>query len=513
MEENAHTRNSGGTAMENHDTFGSAKLPSEQLEPNLKYILNLFQGDDTLRHRFITNKGKQEHKFCIIYADGMVDSKLMSDNIVRPLMQYKFPENCNDLVGTVQESVISVNSAERTQDVEKIVQAIVYGDSALLLDGSADVLILDTKGWSKRAIEEPESERVLRGPREGFNEALLENISMIRRRLRTPDLKLNMLTFGRRTRTKACLCYLDSLVDKRVLEALKSRLSKIDIDGTLDTQYIAELVRDKPYAGIDTVGSTERPDVAVAKMLEGRIVLILDGSPQVMTVPFLLIEAFQSDEDYYLSYLFSSIGRILRIFAFYVSISLPSLYIAAVTYHPEILPFPLLVSIAQARQGVPFPTILELVMMLIVFELLRESGGRMPGNMGQTLSIVGALVIGQAAVEAKIVSAPIIIIVATTGITGLMNQKIKGFDIAARFLMLATTSVLGLYGFLFANVALLALLYQTDSFGVPILGRMRLTKIQGYKDTYMRAPWWLMLKRPKELTKNVTRQKRSGAAK
>jgi hypothetical protein len=286
MEENAHTRNSGGTAMENHDTFGSAKLPSEQLEPNLKYILNLFQGDDTLRHRFITNKGKQEHKFCIIYADGMVDSKLMSDNIVRPLMQYKFPENCNDLVGTVQESVISVNSAERTQDVEKIVQAIVYGDSALLLDGSADVLILDTKGWSKRAIEEPESERVLRGPREGFNEALLENISMIRRRLRTPDLKLNMLTFGRRTRTKACLCYLDSLVDKRVLEALKSRLSKIDIDGTLDTQYIAELVRDKPYAGIDTVGSTERPDVAVAKMLEGRIVLILDGSPQVMTVPY-----------------------------------------------------------------------------------------------------------------------------------------------------------------------------------------------------------------------------------
>jgi spore germination protein KA len=499
--------------MENHDAFGSAKLPSEQLESNLKYVFNLFQGDDTLRKREITNTGKQGYKFCLIYADGMVDSKLMSDNIVRPLMRYQFPEDCSDLVDMVQTSVVCANSAERTQEVEKIVQAIVYGDTVLLIDGSADVLILDTKGWAKRSVEEPESERVLRGPREGFNESLLVNISMIRRRLRTPDLKLNMLTFGRRTRTKACLCYLDSLVDKHVLEDLKKRLSKIDIDGTLDTQYISELIRDKPYAGIDTIGSTERPDVVAAKMLEGRIALILDGSPQVMTVPFLLIEAFQSDEDYYLSYLFSSIGRILRIFAFYVSISLPSVYIAAVTYHPEILPAPLLISIAQARQGVPFPTILELVMMLIVFELLRESGGRMPGNMGQTLSIVGALVIGQAAVEAKIVSAPIIIIVATTGITGLMNQKIKGFDIASRFLMLAMSSVLGLYGFLFANIALLSLLYQTDSFGVPIMGRMRMTKLQDYKDTYIRAPWWLMLKRPKGLTKNVTRQKRSDAAK
>ena len=499
--------------MENHDEFGSAKLPSEQLESNLKYITNLFQGDDTLQQRMVANTGKQGLEFCLIYADGMINNKLMNDDIVRPLMEYQFPEECGDLMGLLQTRVICSNSVERTAEVEKIVQAIVYGDTVLLTDGSPDVLLLNTKGWVTRSITEPESERVLRGPREGFNESLLVNISLLRRKLRTPDLKINMLTFGRKTRTKACLCYLDSVVNKNVLEDLKKRLAAIDIDGTLDTQYIAELIRDKPYAGIDTVGSTERPDVAVAKMLEGRIALILDGTPQVITVPYLFIESFQSDEDYYLSYVYASINRVLRLCAFYISVTLPSVYVSAVSYHPEILPAPLLVSISQARQGVPFPTLLEMLMMLIVFELLRESGGRMPGTMGQTLSIVGALVIGQAAVQAKIVSAPIIIIVATTGITGLMNQKIKGFAITLRFVMLLASSLLGLYGFLFANMAMFALLYQTDSFGVPIMTKSRMMKLQDFKDTFIRAPWWLMLKRPKELTRNTTRQKRSGAAK
>lgn len=499
--------------MENHDGFGGAKLPSEKLESNIKYISGLFQGDDTLQIRRIANTVQQGLEFCLIYADGMINNKLMNDDIVRPLMEYRFPEDCGDLIGLLQCRVVCSNSVERSAEVEKIVQAIVYGDTVLLVDGSADVLLLNTKGWTTRSIAEPESERVLRGPREGFNESLLTNISMIRRKLRTPDLKLNLLSFGRRTRTTACLCYLDSVVDKNVLENLKKRLAAIDIDGTLDTEYIAELIRDKPYAGIDTIGSTERPDVTVAKMLEGRVALILDGTPQVITVPYLFVESFQSDEDYYISYLFASIGRILRLLAFYVSITLPSIYVAAVTFHPEILPSSLLISISQARQGVPFPTILEMLLMLIVFELLRESGARMPGIMGQTLSIVGALVVGQAAVQAKIVSAPIIIIVAFVGITGLMNPKIKGFTVTLRFIMLAFSSTLGLYGFLFANMALLALLYQTDSFGIPIMSNNSTRTFQDFKDTYIRAPWWAMLKRPRGLSGNKTRQKRSGAAK
>jgi spore germination protein KA len=499
--------------VENHDDFGGAKLPSEKLEANIRYIRTIFEGDDTLQIRRISNTSGNGMGFCLIYADGMINNKLMNDDVVRPLMEYRFPEEYGDLIGLLESRVVCSNSTERTAEMEKIVQAIVYGDTVLLVDGSTDVLLLNTKGWSTRSITEPESERVLRGPREGFNESLLMNISMLRRKLRTPDLKLNLLSFGRRTRTKACLCYLDSLVDKNVLENLKKRLAAIDIDGTIDTQYIAELIRDKPYAGIDTVGSTERPDVVTAKLLEGRIALILDGTPQVITVPYLFIESFQSDEDYYLNYVFASIGRMLRILSFYVSITLPAVYVAAVAFHSEILPAPLLISISQARQGVPFPTIVETFAMLIIFELLREAGVRMPGVMGQMLGVLGALVVGQAAVQAKLVSAPIIIVVAIAGITGMMNQKIKGFTIVVRVLMLVLTSMLGLYGFLFANLALLALLYQTDSFGVPIMSNNSSRKFQDFKDSFIRAPWWFMLKRPKGLSRNETRQKRSGASK
>lgn len=499
--------------MENHDGFGGAKLPSEKLESNLRYISGLFENDDTLQKRRITNTSQEGLNFCLIYADGMIDNKLMNDDIVRPLMEYSFPEEKGDLAALLQNQVIFSNSVERTSEVEKVVQAIVYGDTVLLVDGCEDALLLDTKGWTTRAIEEPESERVLRGPREGFNESLLVNISMLRRKLRTPDLKLHMMTFGRRTRTRACICYLDSVVKKSVLREVERRLSEIDIDGTLDTEYLDELIRDRKYACVDTIGSTERPDVVAAKLLEGRVAVILDGTPQALTMPFLFIEGFQSDEDYYLNYFFSSMGRMLRIVAFYISVTLPAIYVALVSYHPEILPTSLLISITQARQGVPLPTVLEMVFMLVVFEMLRESGARMPGIMGQTLSIVGALVIGQAAVQAKIVSAPIIIIVALAGITGLMNPKIKGFTIIVRFLMLISATILGLYGFLFANVGLLVHLYSIESFGVPIMSASARGLKYDRKDTLIRAPWWKMIHRPDNLSENQIRQKRGDAGK
>ena len=497
--------------MEKHDGFGGAKLPSEKLESNVKYIGDLFENDDTLQIRRIANTSRQGMEFCLIYADGMINNKLMNDDVVRPLMEYRFPQENGDLMGLLQSRVVCSNSVERTPEVEKLVQAVVYGDTVLLADGCADALLLNTKGWTTRASSEPESERVLRGPREGFNESLLVNISMLRRKLRTPDLKLKMMTFGRRTRTRACVCYLDTLVKKPVLKEVERRLGEIDIDGTLDTEYLSELIRDKPYTCVDTIGTTERPDVVAAKLLEGRIAVILDGTPQVMTMPFLFIESFQSDEDYYLSFFFASMGRMLRIAAFYISATLPAAYVAFVTFHPEILPTSLLISITQARQGVPLPTVVEMVFMLLVFEMLRESGARMPGIMGQTLSIVGALVIGQAAVQAKIVSAPIIIVVALAGITGLMNPKIKGFTIIVRFLMLLCATVLGLYGFLFANMALLVHLYDVESFGTPIMGSRAHRAKPDRKDTVVRAPWWKMIRRPANLSDNRIRQKRGGA--
>lgn len=499
--------------MSNHDNFGGAKLPSNQLETNIKYISDIFAPDDTLQFRYLSSSSDSKLRFCLIFADGMINNKLMNDDIVCPLMNYKFPDKTDDLMELIVQNVILSNSVAKTADVDKIVQAIVYGDTVLLADGSSDVLVLNTKGWSTRSIAEPESERVLRGPREGFTESLLMNISMVRRKLRTPDLKFRYLTFGRRSRTNACICYLDSLANKKVLAELEERLGKIDIDGTLDSNYIAELIKEKPFSPLETAGNSERPDVIAANLLEGRIALFVDGSPVVLTVPHLFIEYFQSDEDYYINYVFASIGRILRLFSFFISISLPAVYLALVTYHQEMLPTPLLLSVSAARQNVPFPTALEMLIMLVTFEMLRETGARMPGIMGQALSIVGALVIGQAAVEAKIVSAPIIIIVSLTAITGLMVPRIKGYVIMQRFFLMGFASIMGLYGYLLGILAMLAQLYGTYSFGVPIMPNVYSNEFQDYKDAYVRIAWIKMRKRPSVLTSNMIRQKTKGNSK
>lgn len=498
--------------MDTSNSFAGAKLPSDRLEQNIHYFRDLFTGDDTLVFRELeNNRGEQNLKFCLIYTDGMVNGRLINQDVIHPLLEFHFERDEKaSLIDTVQLQAMFANDAKKTDEVEELIQGIVYGDTILLIEGCPQALILNTKGFMLRSIAEPESERVIRGPREGFNESILTNLSMLRRKIRTQDLKFRYLTFGRRTKTKACICYLDSVVNHNVLTELERRLEKIDIDGILDSNYITENIKDASYSAVKTVGSTERPDVVAAKLLEGRVALFVDGTPVVLTVPHLFIEHFQSDEDYYINYIFSSVGRFLRVLSFVLSLCLPAGYVAMVTFHQEMLPTPLLMSIFTSRQGVPFPTAMEVILMLIVFEMLRESGSRMPGIMGQTLSIVGALVIGQAAVDAKIVSAPVVIVVALAGICGLMVARLKGYIIVHRFFLLACACLLGLYGLLLGLLVLLAGLFGMTSFGIPVMPDVYTRSAQNYKDIYIRAPWWTMIKRPRFLTDNRVRQSGGG---
>jgi spore germination protein KA len=479
---------------------------SKTIEENIKIIKSIFENDQTLIVRKVQNPEEPYPEFCVIYVDGMVNNIIVNEDVIKPLIKYKPDRMEKTTIDLIANQVTFSNSVDKTSDIDTIIQGIVYGDTILLIDGYAEALILNTKGWVTRSISEPDGEKVLKGPREGFNESILMNLSLVRRKIRTPDLKMEFKTFGTRTNTKACICYLDSLVDKKVLNELKKRLDSFTIDGTLDSNYLCEFIKDSPCSPIKTIGSTERPDVVAGKLLEGRIALFLDGSPVVLTLPFLFIEYFQSDEDYYLNYFFTSIGRILRIVAFFITTSLPAIYVSLVTFHQEMLPTPLLVSISAARKGVPFPTSLEMILMLVAFEMLRESGARMPGMMGQTLSIVGALVIGQAAVEAKIFSAPIIIIVAFTGITGLMVPRSKSIDIILRFVLIFLSSLLGLYGYMFGILAFLIHVLQIESFGVAIMNSAYADTLQDSKDIFIRAPWWMMKKRPKYLSQNEVRE-------
>lgn len=410
---------------------------------------------------------------------------------------------------TLSREIILVNEVTKSGNINRIIESVTYGDTILLVEGEPQALILNSKSFQLRNITEPASEQILSGPREGFNESILVNLSQIHRRIRSNDLKIKYYTFGRRTNTKACICYIDSLVNKEILDELYRRLDKIDIDGVLDSNYIVEIIKDAKWSPFRTVGMTERPDNVVGNLLEGKVALLVDGSPVAITVPFLFIENFQSNEDYYMNYIYTSFERMLRLVGFFIAIVTPAFYIAVVAFHHEMLPTQLFFTIQAERRNVPFPAALEAFLLLIVFDVVKEAGIRMPLNMGQALSIVGALVIGQAAVDAKLVAAPMIIVVALTAITSLLVPKLNAAAIILRYLLIIFAASFGFFGLIFGLSLIFVHLLSISSFGVPYMTPVdRLsTQAQELKDIIVRVPWCKMKQRP-SIAADKTRSKK-----
>ncbi len=440
----------------------------------------------------------------LVYMDGMVNNEIINDSVVRPLVTVDAKYSGGERAEFVREQILFANDANRADNVADMLRAVLYGDTLLVIDGTATALALNTKGWRTRGISEPEDERVLQGPREGFDEAAMFNVAMIRRKLLTPDFCVEMARVGRRTDTLVFICYLGSLVDKRVLKELKKRMSAIDIDGVLDVNYIAEQVRDHRRSFFKTTGTTERPDIVAARLLEGRVAVVVDGTPVVLTVPYLFSENFQSDEDYYLNYLVSSVGRVLRYVCFFIAVSVPAVFVALTTYHQQLLPTTFALSIAQLRGGVPLSSVAESLILILVFEILKETGVRMPQSLGHALSIVGGLVVGQAAVEARIISAPMLIIVALSGIAGLMVPRLKGVVFYLRIALVLSVAVAGLYGYLALASIFVTRVFSLKSFGVDYTVSLENPVAQNLKDAFWRAPWTVMRRRP-AFNKNIIR--------
>ncbi len=457
----------------------------------------MFKNDATVVYRRFQNQNGAELRYCAIFIDGMVDRELVNEAIIGPVINHVWAKKSGHPLDILQTQVIPANNVKKNADVKQLTEALNHGDTVLLLDGVAEALVISSQGWQTRAITEPEREKALRGSREGFTESLPINLSLVRRKLNTQhQLKFEFKVLGSRVHTRACLCYIEGLANPAILAELEQRLNGIDLDGVLDTGYIVEFIKDAPLSPFKTVGNTERPDVVAGKLLEGRIALLLDGSPVALTLPHIFIEHFQANDDYYLNFFFASISRGIRIAAFIFAISVPALYLALTTFHQEMLPTPLLLSISAARQGVAFPTIFELLILGLAFEILREAGVRMPMIIGQALSIVGALIIGQAAVEARIVSAPMVIVAGLTAVTGLMIPSLSGAVIILRFVLVIMATLIGFYGYLFGMVGLLIHLFSIHSFGVPYMASLYSLNFQDIKDTVFRAPWWYMEYRP-----------------
>ncbi len=479
---------------------------SGELEQDISLFKEIFKKDSVLRIKRISARKELPLDCALIYLDGMIDSNQLHEAVIRPLLVMNVTNSSQTVAEYIERQVLFARDIKRKNNVAEILEGVLYGEALLLINGSNEALNIDAKGWRTRGISEPQDERVLQGPREGFDEAALLNLAMLRRKLQTPDLCTEMIRVGRRSSTLVFICYLDSLADQKTVNEIKKRIQKIDIDGILDSNYITEQIKDNKYSIFKTCGTTERPDTVAARLLEGRIAIVVDGTPMVVTIPYLFSENFQSDEDYYLNFLVSSVGRILRYICFFLSISIPAIFVALSTFHKELLPTTLAIAVAQLRGGVPFSPFTECLILIFIFEILKETGVRMPQSLGHALSIVGGLVVGQAAVDARIISTPMLIVIAVSGISGLMIPRLKGAVFYLRLIFLFSAALFGLYGFIAMLSIVVMYIISLSSFGIDYTVSLRQADFQSLKDTIWRVSWTKMLTRP-TFNKNAVRKK------
>jgi hypothetical protein len=408
----------------------------------------------------------------LIYIEGMSNTEEIDQSVLTPLMQYKMENIPN--VQTILGQKLTVSKVKEINTYQEIIDEISSGNPVVLIDHQAQGVSVGLAKWEKRSIEEPQAESVVRGPRDGFTETIGTNIMLLRRKIKSPNLKIKSLNIGRYSKTEVAVMYMDGIVDKTLLEEVNNRLNRIEIDGVLESGYIEEFIEDSPFSPFPQMLNTERPDVTAASLLEGRVAIFVDGTPFVLIAPTTFYSLLQSAEDYYERFLIGTLIRWLRFAFLLVALLLPSIYVAILTYHQEMIPTTLLLSIAKSREEVPFPALVEALIMEITFEALREAGIRLPKNVGSAVSIVGALVIGQAAVSAGLVSAPMVMAVAITGIASFLIPHYNA-SIALRILrfpIMLLAGTLGLLGIMLSLITIIVHLCTLRSFGLPYLSPM-----------------------------------------
>ncbi len=481
------------------------------LSKNLQAIRQILGKSNDVKIHELRFGREEEYFGALVFIDGLVNSDAITEGILKPLLSFhamdsKPSGNPVNAFEEIQHTVICSADMEEKETLSDLIADCLTGNTMILIDGVAKGIMVSTKGWERRGVSEPQTESVIRGPREGFTENLRTNTALLRRKIKSPQLRMDHVIVGRKTLTDVCIIYLDNVADPKVVEEVKKRLEGPQVDSVLDAGYIEQYMEDAPFSLFATVGYTEKPDVAAAKVLEGRVAIVTDGSPFVLTAPMLFIESFQTSEDYYIRPFFASFARLLRYLAFILTVYAPAIYIALTTYHQEFLPTTLLLTIAKAREGTPFPAFLETLIMVFSFEILREAGLRLPRPVGQAISIVGALIMGDAAVSAGLVGAPLVITVAMTAVTGFLVPMQSDVASLLRLISMLLATVLGGYGIAMGLLATLVYLASLKSFCVPYFESFALSR--DLQDSMVRMPLWFMTKRPKDIAQNDTTRRR-----
>jgi spore germination protein KA len=479
-------------------------------EENVKTILA--DSSDIIYQEHYIN-GNRNLPVMVVYVDGMIDLKLVNNDILKPLTQEKsFGEvkGFQDVISLIEQGTVYHAARKIRTSLGELLSDILNGSAALVFEKEKRAVTFDAKGFEKRAITEPTNENAVKGPKDAFVEVLRVNTSMVRLKIHTPYLRIKETIVGRQSRTNVAVIYIENLTNANIVKEVFERLDAIDVDAVMAAGYIEEFIVDKRRSPFPQVLNTERADKFCDNIIEGRVGILIDGMPIAYIVPADITLFFQAPEDYAYHYLISSFIRLLRYGSFFIALFLPAFYVSITTFHQEMIPTVLAVSIIKSKIDVPFPTITSMVGIMVAFEMLLEAGIRLPRAVGQAVSIIGALVVGQAAVQAKLLSPVAVIVIAVTGIAGFVipNQDLNNGVRIFRMIFTLCASVAGLYGLALAYIMLVYHLSSIETFGVPYLAPLFAGDgKESVKDTLIRMPLPFMKNRPQNLkAENKKRQ-------
>lgn len=479
---------------------------------NLTLIKEELGSSSDLVIRTINIGKKNQVKAALVFLDGLIDTDSVSEFIMESLKMNSFEEELSSpdkVMERIKENVLTISQVNMIASWEKMMLAILSGDTILLIDGTNKGMTCSTKGGEHRAISEPTGEPSVRGPQESFSESVRTNTALVRRRIRSSKLWMETMEIGDITRTDVVVMYIKGIASEKIVAEVKERLNQIETDEVLSSNTVEEFIIDKTLTPWPTIFVTERPDVVAGNLMDGRVVMFIDGTPHPLIVPATWNQFFHTAEDYYLRWNIATFLRFIRYFSFFLTLLGPAMFVAFLSYHPELIPTPLLVNLAAQRQGIPFPVFVEVILMELTFEILREAGLRMPRPYGQAVSIVGALVIGEAAVQAGIVTSAVVIVVAATAIGSftIPHNSMMNAVRMLRFPIMMLAGLFGIYGIAFGMIVLVAHSCSLRSFGIPYLAPFAPMIPSDNTDTILRLPKpWL---KNRQRLINQTKMKRT----
>ena len=450
------------------------------MKKDVEYVKKRFEGAFDVKYREImTSLG-----LCtLVFIDDLCSVQFISEYIVTPLGKKDY--KCWS-VEDVIPNVLGINIANYAKDVEDAILHVLSGDVVLLFNDHEKIIYCEVKGFVRRGVGIPVTESVVKGPREGFTELFVDNVSLIRRKIKNSDLKFEPIYVGNRSQTVVCISYIKGIAPDYLIDHVKEIVNKLDLKFILDTNYIEDALRKKKSV-FDTVGYTEKPDEVAAKMLEGRVAILVDGTPFVITVPYFFLENFQAPDDYYLNKYFVNFTRVIRWIAFFLATFMPGLYVAILTHHFALIPSLFVFRLAVSRAGVPLPTIVEVLLMMLAFQLIKEAGLRLPQPIGGAMSIVAGLILGDAVVGAGIASRITIIVVAISTLSYFLTPKLYGAMSIWSLIITIVSSMFGLPGFFIVALVLIAKLADLDTGGYSYLFPLGSVETYKFKDIIFRG--------------------------